>query len=898
MEYRLDGLALERPIQAGGDGSRANARDVPADRSRPIAMSAQPDNDPSQDQVNLPDRPRRSGSILLVLLVAGGLVAVALVLMTIGRAQAQPYILGLLALLATVGLFNLFAFAAGIVRFADRTTDDPVMGRVPDLAPDGLAVTDPRGHVVYANAAYLAMTGATSAQEARPVERVFIGNPDVSEAVFRLLKAAREGKRQQEEVRIASGEGGQGRWLRMRVRPLSRGKRESKYAVWAIADITRDRERQEDVFQELQHAIEYLDHAPCGFFSVNAEGSLVYVNATLANWLDYDLAEIASGGLKLSDVVSGDGASLLTSIVAVPGEVRTEVFDIDLKMRGGKTVPARLYHKLAFGADGAPGPSRTLVISRARDERSDPERAAEVRFMRFFDHTPMAIATVDRGGAVVRANARYAKLAQGLSTDAAAARSIFRAVSPRDRHLLIAAINQAADGQADIPPVEVMLDGPKERFGQFFVTAVDEPERETEAAIVYMLETTERRALENQINQSQKMEMVGQLAGGIAHDFNNVLSAIMMANDFLLNAHKPTDPSFQDIMQIKQNATRAATLVRQLLAFSRRQTLRPQVLDLGDALSDLTMLLRRLIGEKVKLDLIHGRDLWPVKVDVSQFEQVIVNLAVNARDAMPEGGKLTVRTANVAAEEAAQANYKGMPVADYVRIDITDTGTGIPAEIREKIFEPFFSTKEVGKGTGLGLSTVYGIIKQTGGFIYVDSEIGKGTSFHIFLPRHHAEQEVHAEPQHATNGAAGKDAPATDAKPEAKPRTDLTGQGTILLVEDEEGLRALNARGLRSRGYSVIEASNGIEAMEALEERDGNVDLVVSDVVMPEMDGPTLLKAMRDRNPEVRIIFVSGYAEDAFEKSLPENQQFAFLPKPFTLSQLVAAVKETMAPPQ
>ncbi len=898
MEYRLDGLALERPIQAGGDGSRANARDVPADRSRPIAMSAQPDNDPSQDQVNLPDRPRRSGSILLVLLVAGGLVAVALVLMTIGRAQAQPYILGLLALLATVGLFNLFAFAAGIVRFADRTTDDPVMGRVPDLAPDGLAVTDPRGHVVYANAAYLAMTGATSAQEARPVERVFIGNPDVSEAVFRLLKAAREGKRQQEEVRIASGEGGQGRWLRMRVRPLSRGKRESKYAVWAIADITRDRERQEDVFQELQHAIEYLDHAPCGFFSVNAEGSLVYVNATLANWLDYDLAEIASGGLKLSDVVSGDGASLLTSIVAVPGEVRTEVFDIDLKMRGGKTVPARLYHKLAFGADGAPGQSRTLVISRARDERSDPERAAEVRFMRFFDHTPMAIATVDRGGAVVRANARYAKLAQGLSTDAAAARSIFRAVSPRDRHLLIAAINQAAEGQADIPPVEVMLDGPKERFGQFFVTAVDEPERETEAAIVYMLETTERRALENQINQSQKMEMVGQLAGGIAHDFNNVLSAIMMANDFLLNAHKPTDPSFQDIMQIKQNATRAATLVRQLLAFSRRQTLRPQVLDLGDALSDLTMLLRRLIGEKVKLDLIHGRDLWPVKVDVSQFEQVIVNLAVNARDAMPEGGKLTVRTANVAAEEAAQANYKGMPVADYVRIDITDTGTGIPAEIREKIFEPFFSTKEVGKGTGLGLSTVYGIIKQTGGFIYVDSEIGKGTSFHIFLPRHHAEQEVHAEPQHATNGAAGKDAPATDAKPEAKPRTDLTGQGTILLVEDEEGLRALNARGLRSRGYSVIEASNGIEAMEALEERDGNVDLVVSDVVMPEMDGPTLLKAMRDRNPEVRIIFVSGYAEDAFEKSLPENQQFAFLPKPFTLSQLVAAVKETMAPPQ
>ncbi|WP_085962876.1 cell cycle histidine kinase CckA [Bradyrhizobium sp. ORS 285] len=855
-------------------------------------MSADKDNEASPDQVSLPERPRRSGSILLILLVAFGLVAVAIALMTIGRNQAQPYILGLLSLLATVGLFNLFAFAAGIVRFADKAIDDPVMGAIADHAFDGLAVTDARGHVVYANAAYLSMTGAAGPQEARPVERVFIGNPDVSEAVFRLLKAAREGKRQQEEVRITAAEGGQGRWLRMRVRPLGQTKRYARYAVWSIADITRDRERQEDVFQELQHAIEYLDHAPCGFFSVNPEGSLVYVNATLANWLDYDLAEIGSGGLKLVDVVSGDGASLLTSIVAVPGEVRTEVFDIDLKMRGGKTMPARLYHKLAFGADGKPGASRTLVISRARDERSDPERAAEVRFMRFFDHTPMAIATVDRGGAVVRANARYAKLAQSVSGDPAAAKSIFRTVSQRDRHLLIAAINQASEGQADIPPVEVMLEGAKERFGQFFVTAVDEDERETEAAIVYMLETTERRALENQINQSQKMEMVGQLAGGIAHDFNNVLSAIMMANDFLLNAHKPTDPSFQDIMQIKQNATRAATLVRQLLAFSRRQTLRPQVLDLGDALSDLTMLLRRLIGEKVKLDLAHGRDLWPVKVDVSQFEQVIVNLAVNARDAMPDGGKLSVRTANVTAEEAAQGGYKGMPVADYVKIEISDTGTGIPAEIREKIFEPFFSTKEVGKGTGLGLSTVYGIIKQTGGFIYVDSELGKGTSFQIFLPRHIVVPEVQPEPQ-ATNGTVKDAAPAAEAP---KPRADLTGQGTILLVEDEEGLRALNARGLRSRGYSVIEASNGIEAMEALEECNGELDLVVSDVVMPEMDGPTLLKVMREKNPDIKIIFVSGYAEDAFEKSLPENQQFAFLPKPFTLSQLVAAVKETMAP--
>ena len=837
-----------------------------------------------------PEPARRGGSIALVLLLAGAIVAAAVAFMTLGRAGAQPYILGLLALLAMVGLFMLFAFAAGIIGFADRSAEDPILRAIPENAFDGIAVTDAGGHVVYANSTYLALTGAATMQDVRPVERVFIGNPDVSEAVFRLLKAAREGRRLQEEVRVAGADGTEGRWMRLRVRPLGTSKREARQTVWSIADITRDRERQEDVFQTLQHAIEYLDHAPCGFFSVNPAGNLVYVNATLANWLDHDLAEIGSGGLKLSDVVSGDGAALLTSIVPEPGEVKTEVFDIDLKKRGGQTVPVRLYHKLAFGADGTPGPSRTLVISRARDDRLDPQRAAEIRFMRFFDQTPMAIATVDKTGAVVRANARLAKLAQSLDpAGASASKSILAAASARDRAVLAGAIEQAAKGQADIAPVEVMLDSAKERWGQFFVTAVSD-ETDNEAAIVHMLETTERRALENQVNQAQKMDTIGQLAGGIAHDFNNVLSAIMMANDFLLNAHKPTDPSFQDIMQIKQNATRAATLVRQLLAFSRKQTLRPQVLDLGEALTDIDRLLKRLIGEKISLEMQHGRDLWRTKADVSQFEQVIVNLAVNARDAMPDGGKLTIRTANVSASAASQLGHNGMPAADYVCVEVSDTGTGIPPEILDKIFEPFFSTKEVGKGTGLGLSTVYGIIKQTGGFVYVDSEIGKGTTFRIYLPRH----EQVAEPQVETSAVSGTAPEPAPAAP--KPRADLTGQGTILLVEDEEGLRSLNARGLRSRGYEVIEASNGVEALEEFDAHGGEVDLVVSDVVMPEMDGPTLLKAMRARNPELKIIFVSGYAEDAFEKSLPENEQFAFLAKPFALSALVAKVKETMAP--
>ena len=254
------------------------------------------------------------------------------------------------------------------------------------------------------------LSGASGPDDVRPVERVFIGDPGVSEAVYRLLKAAREGKRLQEEVRVGAHKGESGRWLRMRVRPLGDGKHEARVTVWSVADVTRELERHENVFQELQHAIDYLDHAPAGFFSAEGSGNIVYINATLANWLDHDLAQIGASDLKLADIMAGEGASLLTTLTAAPGDVRTEVLDIDLKTRVGRTVPARLFHKVAFGADGAPGASRTLVLNRARDDGSDPQRAAEVRFTQFFQNTPMAIATVDKQGRIVRWNALFAHL--------------------------------------------------------------------------------------------------------------------------------------------------------------------------------------------------------------------------------------------------------------------------------------------------------------------------------------------------------------------------------------------------------------------------------------------------------------------------------------------------------
>jgi two-component system cell cycle sensor histidine kinase/response regulator CckA len=337
----------------------------------------------------------------------------------------------------------------------------------------------------------------------------------------------------------------------------------------------------------------------------------------------------------------------------------------------------------------------------------------------------------------------------------------------------------------------------------------------------------------------------------------------------------PTDPSFQDIMQIKQNANRAAGLVRQLLAFSRRQTLRPQVLQLGDVLSDLQILLRRLVGEKIDLDVKHGRDLWLVKADLNQFEQVVVNLVVNARDAMADSGKIQLRTLNVPAAACAAYNEKTLAPADYVVIEVEDNGSGIPDEVKEKIFEPFFTTKEVGKGTGLGLSMVYGIVKQTGGWVFCDSTVGKGTTFRIFLPRHIPDEKE------------------LEVKPDVvkAPVADLTGRGTVLLVEDEEAVRAFGARALSSRGYTVVEASSGADALEVVAELKGAIDLIVSDVVMPEMDGPTMLGELRKRGITCKVIFVSGYAEDAFAKNLPAGEEFGFLPKPFTLKQLIEAVK-------
>ena len=398
-----------------------------------------------------------------------------------------------------------------------------------------------------------------------------------------------------------------------------------------------------------------------------------------------------------------------------------------------------------------------------------------------------------------------------------------------------------------------------------------------EAAVLLSLkDNSEESKLKRQVAQATKMQAIGQLAGGVAHDFNNILTAIIGHCDLMLMRHAPGDSDYDDLQQIKSNSNRAAGLTRQLLAFSRQQTLRPQILQLPDIVADVSNLLKRLLGENVKLEVNHGRNLGAVRADPGQMEQVIVNLAVNARDAMPEGGTLNIQTYAVPAIKVREMRQQILPAGDYSALRVSDTGLGIPPDILAKIFEPFFTTKELGKGTGLGLSTVYGIVKQSGGYIFAESEMGRGASFVIYLPVY-----------------AGADAQEVAPVKAPVKRSETWGTGTILLVEDEDMVRAVAERALTRQGYTVLTANDGEQGLEVLANTD-RIDLLISDVVMPNMDGPSMVARARRARPDLPVLFMSGYAEEQLRKSI-DIPNVAFLPKPFSVSQLAEAARDAMA---
>ena len=848
------------------------------------------------------DREVRPGAASGLLVLGAALIAVAAVFIFFRDRLGETFLLGMLGIFAMVGIFYLFASVIGFIRIAPRSAGSELSKAFVDGSGEGTVISDAKGRIVYANHAYATLTGAKGSTDIRSVESILSADAEVPDVIYRLSQKLRDGVGGIEEFRLSKPLGIEGdsnsRWYRLRVRPLQLSGQTELLNAWQISDISNERAEQEKFFRDLQEAIDHLDHAPAGFFSADAKGAITYINSTLAEWLGIDLVQFQAGMVDVSDIVVGEGMALIESVRAEPGSVRMAVIDLDLAKRNGQALPVRFYQRVQANRDGSSGAVRTIVLNRSDGSMPTTEAGtAEMRFTRFFNSAPMAIAAVDKEGRVLRTNARFLKTFSAIVDRQAVDRHVKldTIIHERDRELFGRTLDMAMAGQADIAPIESVLPNDDTRHLRVYFNAVAEGSGEApdEAAFVYAVETTEQKALEVQMAQSQKMQAVGQLAGGIAHDFNNVLTAVIMSSDLLLaNHNSASDPSFQDIMNIKQNANRAASLVRQLLAFSRKQTLRPEVLSLTDVLADLRMLLTRLAGHNVKLKLDHGRDLWPVRADVGQLEQVIVNLIVNARDALPAGGEISIRSRNLTEAECAEFTFRELTPADYVLIEVEDNGTGIPAEIREKIFEPFFTTKEVGKGTGLGLSMVYGIVKQTGGFIYVDSEQGKGTVFRIFLPKYIATAKT---AEMLSQEAAADARAATKAASVGNETTrDLSGSATVLVVEDEDSVRMGGVRALQSRGYTVYEAASGVEALEVLEELGGKVDIIVSDVVMPEMDGPTLLRELRKKYTDIKFIFVSGYAEDAFAKNLPEDAKFGFLPKPFSLKQLATAVKDML----
>lgn len=436
-------------------------------------------------------------------------------------------------------------------------------------------------------------------------------------------------------------------------------------------------------------------------------------------------------------------------------------------------------------------------------------------------------------------------------------------------------LKEASEG--DVPRSEFLRLSRKDKEVFVQVTLSRVVEQGKIGLIALLNDATELKTLEAQFVQSQKMQAVGQLAGGVAHDFNNLLTAISGHCDLLLLRHDQGDQDYGDLVQINQNANRAAALVSQLLAFSRKQTLRPEILDLRDTLSDLIHLLNRLVGEKVTLTLSHDPVLKAVRADKRQLEQVLMNLVVNARDAMPGGGEIRIETELVLLNEPLERDRATLPAGEYVMLKVSDEGTGIPRDRLQKVFEPFYTTKRTGEGTGLGLSTVYGIVKQTGGYIFVDSVVGKGSDFILYFPAFQKEKSA---------------APLVEEL--KKPVQSRHGEGVILLVEDEAPVRAFASRALRLRGYSVLEAESAEDALRILDDPDLEVDVFVTDVVMPGLDGPTWVRqALADR-PDVRVVFVSGYAEGAFGETEPNVPNSVFLPKPFSLNQLTETVHEQL----
>ncbi|HET8613727.1 MAG TPA: response regulator [Sphingomonas sp.] len=792
---------------------------------------------------------------------AHGFTADRLILATVaGLALASAWLLartvgdwrfgaGFLAGLVAIGAIGVAAARAFARRAADRSErgiDRAMLAAVLDASFEPAAMTDRSGRLVCANRAYAEHFGAAAIPPALP------GLDPQGDA---LAAAGREAWRDGSAEALLGG----GR-VRLTVERIGGAE---DHLLWRIGE-GRGEGRAEAARLIAGGFGDKLGKAGLTAALIDERGRILAANRVFAARATGSAGGTLTGR-DFAAYLAQDGGGLLR-----------------FARETEETDPLRLIHVPLDDRD-AGGAAMMLLFDEPAAEPAGGARVSDIQGL--LAMLPLGLALVDRDGRFLFRNAAFDRAA-GIGEEE---RPVYPSdlVEKEDKSAVADAVRRFASSRPGQGPFGngPILSGDlvvrlRQRPDEPVALTVASASGLGEAAVLLSIkDSSEETRLKRQVAQATKMQAVGQLAGGIAHDFNNILTAVLGHCDLILLRHTPGDSDYDDIQQIRTNANRAAGLTRQLLAFSRQQTLRPQVLQLPDVIAEISNLLRRLLGESMKLTINHGRALGPVRADPGQLEQVIVNLAVNARDAMPRGGTLTIRTYAVTAAEVRRLGADILPIGDYTAVSVTDTGVGIPPDVLPKIFEPFFTTKEVGKGTGLGLSTVYGIVKQSGGFIFADSEIGRGTSFVIYLPVFHGET--------AADTAA---APPQES-------AELWGSGSILVVEDEDMVRAVAERALSRQGYTVHTAANGEEALALLAaqpEEGPGYDLLISDVMMPTMDGPTLVRHARRRYPNLPILFMSGYAEEQLRRSI-DLDNVSFLPKPFSVQQLAEAARDTLA---
>ncbi len=828
------------------------------DHSDFIARHHRPDTPPAGND-------RKRGRVALVFLAVGTYVGACVVLAVVMGVEKEIVLAsGLAFALAT---FVAFFMQRALHLHTSQEKERLLLREVLEGSRGARLITNSVDHPVYYNHLFENLCAPFGKPSLQSLTHLFTEDAEALTHFRLLADQAQRGLTDSLELR--SGSGGEGEnWYMVTAQPVSGW---AGYIHWRVDDITDKRISDRAIREEREKLIDFTDNAPVGFFSVDQDGKFVFVNATLARWLGEDIQNLLSGGRLHTYLESPPYEAQPFDIL--PGGGAKQMAELVMKGPGGRIFMASLSQAVVHEADGkvrTRGVVHDLTAERAMRQAL---KASEDRFQRFFEEAPLGVAMLNAEGVLADVNLSLAAML-GTTVDALEGRHFEALIEEADRALALQALERIQKGQQAPAPMEVTLIGHDRNIAtQMFARKF----RGDDGIVLHFSDLTQQKALEQQFVQSQKMQAIGQLAGGIAHDFNNLLTAMIGFCDLLMLRHKAGDPSFADIMQIKQNANRAANLVRQLLAFSRQQTLRPRVQDVGDILTEVSHLLRRLIGANIDLELVHGSDTGLVKVDVGQMEQVLINLAVNARDAMDGGGRLTISTSAYENTEAVECTGDRMPPGHWVRLDVTDTGSGIPQDILDRIFEPFFTTKAVGQGTGLGLATVYGIIRQTGGYLIVNSVVGQGTTFSIFLPRA-SETDVEQDVVQS----------ATDETPR-----DLTGTARILLVEDEDAVRTFSSRALTNKGYQVLAAESGEAALNVMGAQENkHIDLMITDVIMPNMDGPTLAQRMRQDNPKLKIIFISGYTEEKLKDHMGEN--IWFLPKPFTLKQLAEKVKEAL----